>query len=127
MDSVSLGPVKGLRIAVAAFLLSVVLFLGGIAGAGYLLNARSDDAARFASELRNGLVKSCEQNGNPLRRAVQRMLHEQIRSSEQTPATYFPNIPPAVFKMLVKRQIKADRETIHQIAPVSCSSLYPKP
>lgn len=45
MDSVQLGPVKGLRIAVAAFVLSLVLFLcvGGITV--YVLSLKSNEGS----------------------------------------------------------------------------------
>lgn len=45
MDRVSIGPVKGLRIAVAAFVISLVLSLVVIAGGGYLLTHRSQEAS----------------------------------------------------------------------------------
>ncbi len=81
----------------------------------------------FATQLRNGLVASCEKNGNPLREAVQRMLREQIQRSEKTPASFFPNIPRAVFNKLIADQTAADRATIRRIRPLNCASLYPRP
>lgn len=45
MDRVSVGPVKGLRIAVAAFVLSVVLFLGVAGGSIYLLTSKSNEGS----------------------------------------------------------------------------------
>jgi len=126
VDRVGIGPVKGLRIAVAAFVLSIVLFVTVVAGGVYFATDETVSTRDFSSKLRDGLVASCERNGNPLREAVQRMLREQIRRSERTPASFFPNIPPKVFEELIRQSIEADRKTIHEIAPVDCASLYPR-
>jgi hypothetical protein len=45
MDRVGIGPVKGLRIAVAAFVLSVILFLGVAGGSVYLLTSKSNEGS----------------------------------------------------------------------------------
>lgn len=128
MDSVKLGPVKGLRIAVAAFAISIVLFIAVIGGALWLLNTRNSDLSGFATDLRNGLVKSCERTGNPLREAVQKMLRDQIRQSNPAEIRrFFPQIPAAELERLIAEQITRDRTTIRQIAPVDCSNLYPRP
>lgn len=105
MDRVSLGPVKGLRIAVAAFVLSIALFVAVIAAGIYFATNESARTKDFSSELRDGLVANCERNGNPLREAVQRMLREQIARSERTPANFFPNIPPKVFEELIRGEL----------------------
>ena len=127
MDRVRVGPVKGLRIAIAAFVLSVFLFVAAIVGGVYIATNLGTSSKDFSSELRNGLVESCETNGNPLREAVQSILHEQIRRSRATPPRFFPDIPPAVFERLVGEQVRANRAAIRRIAPVACASLYPKP
>lgn len=126
MDRVSVGPVKGLRIAVAAFVLSVVLFVAVIAGGIYFATNESASTRDFSSELRDGLVASCERNGNPLREAVQKMLRDDIAQS-RSPALrrFFPQIPPAELDRLIQAETKANEETIREIAPVDCASLYP--
>jgi hypothetical protein len=43
MDRVSVGPVKGLKIAMAAFVLSVFLFVAAVGGGIYLLAHKSDE------------------------------------------------------------------------------------
>lgn len=126
MDRVSVGRVKGLRIAIAAFVLSVFLFVAVIGGGIYLATNQSTSTKDFSTELRDGLVASCESNGNPLREAVQAMLRDQIRRSKNTPPEFFPDIPPAVFERLVSEQIRANRARIAQIAPLDCASLYPR-
>lgn len=45
MDRVSVGPVKGLKIAVAAFVLSVVLFAAVVGGGLYLAVTQSTEGA----------------------------------------------------------------------------------
>jgi len=45
MDRVRVGPVKGLKIAIAAFVLSVVLFVIVIGGGVYLLVGKSNEGA----------------------------------------------------------------------------------
>lgn len=83
------------------------------------------DTRDFTGDLRDGLVKSCERNGNPLREAVQEVLREQIVSAERTPASFFPNIPPATFKRLVREQRERNEAVIRRIRPVKCAALYP--
>jgi hypothetical protein len=45
MDRVRIGPVKGLKIAIAAFVLSIALFVVVIAGGGYLLTHKSNEGS----------------------------------------------------------------------------------
>lgn len=45
MDRVRVGPVKGLKIAMAAFVLSLVLFVLVVAGGGYLLTHKTEEGA----------------------------------------------------------------------------------
>jgi hypothetical protein len=79
----------------------------------------------FSTDLRDGLVKSCEKNGNPLREAVQTILQEQIEQSERTPRSFFPDIPPDVFDRLIEEQRERNEEIIERIEPVDCPALYP--
>lgn len=115
------GPVKGLRIAVAAFVLSILLFGVVVVGAIYVVEVHSADANR----LREGLVESCERNGNPLRKTVQDILRDQIKQSESPLlARFFPQIPKADLDRLIAAQNELRRERIQQIAPVDCQALY---
>jgi hypothetical protein len=121
---------RGSRLVKLGVLVLLALMVCGGIGIGSYLYIRSqqiEETQEFSDELRNGLVASCERNGNPLREAVQKMLREQIRSSEQTPQSFFPNIPPEVFEDLIRERVRANRQIIHQIAPVDCAALYPRP
>lgn len=82
----------------------------------------------FTNDLRDGLVKSCDKNGNPLREAVRKMLREDIEQS-RSPLIhrFFPQIPPDELERLIQAGIKTNEATIREIAPVDCASLYPRP
>jgi hypothetical protein len=117
-----------LRLAVAAFALSLVLALSTAGAMTYVLTSNTTSTKDFATDLRNGLVQSCKVNGNPLREAVQDQLREQIHQRENLDyARFFPNVPFAELKALLEQQNRADRATLKKIAPVDCSRLYPKP
>jgi hypothetical protein len=45
MDRVRVGPVKGLKIAIAAFVISVALFVVVVAGGAYLLTHKSNEGS----------------------------------------------------------------------------------
>lgn len=88
----------------------------------------TDSTKTFATELRNGLVASCEKNGNPLREAVQHQIQREIRQRETVDySRFFPDVPPAELQLLLDEQTAADRATLREIAPVNCEQLYPKP
>jgi len=120
------GPFKGLRFAVAAFVISLFLFLAVVGGGTLLIITRSNDNARFAEQIRDGLVASCEQNGNPTREAVQGLLEEQIRTA-QSPIidSLFPSFPPAELEALINARIRANQNRLEEVRPVDCSRLYP--
>lgn len=124
MDHASLGPVKGLRIAIAAFTLSLVLLLavGGVTV--YVLTHKTQTNAQNAEEIRRSAIENCRVNGNPLRVVVQGLLKEQIRNAESPEiAKLFPQIPPD----LLRFHIAADRKRLAEIAPVDCARQYPAP
>lgn len=124
MDRVNLGPVKGLRIAIAAFMLSLVLLLAVLGLGAYLVAHKTQTNAQNAEEIRRGLVENCAANGNPLREVVQGLLKEQIRNSESPVVEeLFPQIPPDLLRL----HISADRRRLAEIAPVNCSAQYPAP
>lgn len=82
----------------------------------------------FANELRDGLVASCEKNGNPLREGLQEEKEADIEEAEHP--------PPAILEVLhitAERAIALARPKIRKLrrdvrtryAPVDCASLYP--
>lgn len=86
----------------------------------------------FSRQLRDGLVASCEKNGNPLRAGVTQMLQDQIAQSEAglksgQYARFFPNIPEDELRALIEEQNAKRREIIEQIRPVDCADTFPKP
>lgn len=82
----------------------------------------------FANDLRDGLIKSCDKNGNPLREAVQKMLRDDIEQSKSPVIRrFFPYIPSGELERLIQAETKSDEATIRAIAPVDCASLYPRP
>lgn len=117
-------------IKVGVVVLLVLVVLSGV-GVGSYLYIRSEQVAEtkeFSNELRDGLVASCERNGNPLREAVRKMLRQDLAQSDpQTIRRYFPQIPLSEIERLIQRQREETLETIAEIAPVDCASLYPKP
>ena len=133
MDRVRIGPVKGLRIAMAAFVISVFLFVAVIVGGAVLFIARSEDNAQrsqenaqFAKELRNGLVANCEANGNPLREVLIEEQHEAILSlKDPRLPQLLPTTPPAIIEQIVLEGNAQHRERIKKLMPVDCSALYP--
>jgi hypothetical protein len=128
MDRVQIGPAKGVRIAVTAFVVSIVVLLCVVGGTLFLLTDRSSETEAFSAELRAGLVTNCQRGGNPLRKAVQRMLREQIAQSKHIDlAKFFPQIPPAELQRLIAEQNAKRRALIRSIAPVDCTRLYPTP
>lgn len=88
---------------------------------------RINAVQNFSVELRNGLVASCEKNGNPLRTAVQGMLEEEIKQTNpKLLREFFPQIPPEMLERIVNKQRARKEEVIKEIAPINCEALYPK-
>lgn len=128
MDRVRVGPVKGLKIAIAAFVLSVALFVVVVAIGVYLATHESSATKDFSADLRDGLVASCERNGNPLREAVRDQIQREIRQRESLDySRFFPNVPASELQQLLAEQTAADRATLRELAPVNCQQLYPRP
>jgi hypothetical protein len=115
-----------LRITVGAFIAVLLLAAAGTFAFLYLRSSQVNGIEQFSTELRDGLVASCERNGNPLRDAVRKMIREQIQQSN-SPAIkrYFPQIPAEELERLIRHQTEARRRTLHEIAPVNCEALYP--
>lgn len=90
-------------------------------------STRIGDVQQFSVELRNGLVASCEKNGNPLREAVQGLLEEEIKQSNpKTLQQFFPQIPPEVLERIIAKTTEHKEDVIEEIAPLNCEALYPK-
>lgn len=114
----------GVRIAVVAFVVSLILSLTALGVGAYVLTHKTQTNAQIAEELREGLVENCQVNGNPLRVVVQGLLKEQIRNAESPVIVkIFPQIPPA----LLRAHIAADERRLAEIAPINCSQTYPRP
>jgi hypothetical protein len=107
----------------------IALFIWTTVGFVATTNERStriDANTEFAVNLRNGLVRSCNDNGNPLREAVQELLEEQIKQSKPSVvAKLFPQIAPEELERLIREQNENKRKIIKKIAPLKCESLYP--
>lgn len=108
----------------------IALFLWTSIGFTVTLNERGDridSVQNFSVELRNGLVASCEKNGNPLREAVQGLLEEEIRqSTPETLERFFPQVPPEVLERIIAKTTQHKQRVIEEIEPLSCEALYPK-
>lgn len=88
-------------------------------------------AAAFSIELRNGLVKNCEENGAPIRDAIQAIILQDIKESTRlTPdetAALFPNFPPDELKQLLKENLEAKKALLASVPDVNCEQIYPEP
>ncbi len=105
----------------------ILVYVAVIGFALYSVWSAKDSAEKAnqnSTDLQAGLIESCRVNGNPLRVTVQGLLHEQIASARQTPASFFPDIPPATFHRLIRESIEAKRKRLATIAPVNCAAQY---
>jgi hypothetical protein len=127
MDRVSIGRVKGLKIAVAAFLLSVALFVGVVAWGLYSQVQHQRDLETFASELHAALVFNCEKNGNPVRAAVRAILLEELRQINAPEIhRFFPYVSHVELEALIAQKVRANRRLLRRIEPVNCSTRFPE-
>ena len=80
-----------------------------------------------SDSIRTGLVKGCEQNGNPLRLAVRDVLQDQVDQSRSgNLERFFPQIPPERLAALIRDANVQRLEAIRSLAPVDCDALYSK-
>jgi hypothetical protein len=83
--------------------------------------------ASLQENLREGLIRSCERNGNPLREAVIDQLEGEIQQSKAFDySEFFPSVPPERLHTLIREENQRMRGYIEQIQPVDCPSLYPR-
>ena len=124
MDRVSIGPVKGLRIAMAAFVLSLFLLLcaGGVGV--YLVTHKAQTNAKFSKELRNGLVKNCETTRTVLVEGIQ---GELLSVNDPRIPEIFPDVPKEVADRIIREGNKEKRDRIATIRPSGCEAAYPQP
>lgn len=82
-------------------------------------------AKGFAAALQAGLIESCENNGNTLRKVVQKRIHKEINQSN-TPLLerLFPQISPEELGRLVARQNAERHQELTEIKPVDCAAQY---
>jgi hypothetical protein len=81
------------------------------------------------TQLVNGLVTGCEQNGNPLRAIVSAQLKTQLDQQQQLLesgqyAKFFPGIPKDQLNHLINQQQDTAQAEIKQLKPVDCDALY---
>jgi hypothetical protein len=74
------------------------------------------------------LVENCEKNGNPLREAVQQVLREEIKQTENKTLLheFFPQISEKHLDEVIEESVKRKQKTIRRIAPVDCQKAYNK-
>lgn len=96
------------------------VLLVGLTAAGFF------SLQHFSTELRDGLVRACENNGNPLRAVVRKQIEYRLKTAETTDyARLFPNIPEDELRTLLRAQERELRRELELLAPVDCESLYP--
>lgn len=126
MDRVGLGPVKGLRIAMMAFVLSLFLLIAVLGLGAYLVTHKTNSVVNFSTELQEALVENCETVGNPLREAEVEDLKEGINSvDDPLIKVLFPEVPKSVADKLIRQSNAVKRERIEKVAPIDCASSYP--
>jgi hypothetical protein len=126
------------KVQVAIIIIILLVATAGAASGVYLyirgkqteeVRTIAEEVQQFQVELRKGLIRSCERNGNPLRIVVQGLIQEQIKTSSD-PKIYrefFPQIPEPRLEKIIRATIEADRARLRQIAPLDCAKLYPNP
>lgn len=109
-------------LAVIAFAASfVVVAVIAISNA----NSTAQRVAASQEQINSILTRSCQDNGNPLRMAVQQMLRDQIEQSHSAQLErFFPQIPPKQLHKLIREANQKRRQEIRTIAPVDCEALY---
>jgi hypothetical protein len=114
------------RAVAISLVLVVTLAAGVVAGYAYLRSNEIDQNRHFAEELRDGLVQTCERNGNPLRITLAEILHDEIAQSQTADLEkFFPQIPPAELERLVDEENRKRRIRLREIKPLDCAAQYP--
>lgn len=109
------------KVAVAGLIL--VALLGGLSLGAYLYLSQN-----FASELRDGLVAACENNGNPLRQGLREEKEAEIKEKEHPELAILEalHLTREQARDLAQPQIRKLRRDINtRYAPVDCDAQYP--
>lgn len=117
------------RIRFALLVLAGVAVLSGIVLGTYLYgrNEQVDQVRKFSKTLRNELVRSCERNGNPVRRIIRSIVQGDIENRENFTLfrEFFPSVSEARLREIITIQNREDRKHLRQLKPLDCKSLYP--
>lgn len=80
--------------------------------------------------IRDSIVRSCEKNGNTLRKALVQNIEDQIQRTKgnvKLTIKFFPSIPPATLRNLTQDQIDSLREQQRRVGPINCPVQFPLP
>lgn len=81
--------------------------------------------AGLAKALHDGLVESCQRNGNPLRQIVkERIQRELAQTSISRIQEFFPTLPRARLEALLEKSRAQNLKDIAALAPVPCKNQY---
>lgn len=84
------------------------------------------NARTFAGDLRDGLVASCEKNGNTLREVLrEEQLAALTDADDPRIRAILPNVPHSVIVAIVRQGNREHRERLRKLRPVDCPSQYP--
>ena len=86
---------------------------------------QASSAGETAHTTQRILIRSCRDNGNPLRMAVREMLQDEIKQSH-SPFIYkaFPQFSHRRLNRKIGQANRTRRKLIRQIKPVDCSATY---
>lgn len=108
------------------WLAAASLFLASVAAVYVSQQHDADHFRKADAAIVQAGLRGC-QRANVSRRAVQRLIDDQIDSLNSTPAKFFPNIPPAVFQMLLKQRKEGLLRVRRSVHRAPCRRLYPVP
>lgn len=118
---------KDLKKWIKYFVWSLVVLAAVLAF--YAINSKDEaqKATGLTTEVIEAIVKSCEDNGNPLREVLQEEIEENKEQSENKELLeeYFPNADPEKLDRLLVEQIEKYEERLDKIEPLDCQSKYP--
>jgi hypothetical protein len=76
-----------------------------------------------------GLIASCEQNGNPLRNAIQLIILDDIQQTQsligsEEGAQLFPAVPPRQLNAFLRGSVRDNRRILATIPDVDCQATF---
>lgn len=106
----------------------IILFVAALATAVTLAVVIVVRESGYSRALHEAQVENCEDNGNPLRKAVQQVYREEIKQSENKDLLheFFPQISPKKLDEVIEESIDKKRLIIRRIAPIDCQKAYDK-